>query len=128
MEHFLRGDDAERAWRRERSLAAATRRRLVLDVLTGLLPFDVSRLPHTRIVLLRAVREVGGSPDRNPAQVIDVLRRHARDGEDHAGVVADFLEERRELPQARCCSRTRPGTTRGTPTGSTGSPCSPCRA
>jgi hypothetical protein len=50
--------------------------------------------------MLRAVREVGGSPDRDPAQVIDVLRRHARDGEDHAGVVADFLEERRELPQA----------------------------
>jgi hypothetical protein len=100
LEHFLEEEDADRAWRRERSLAAATRRRLVLDVLTGLLPFDVSRLPHTRIVLLRAVREVGGSPDRNPAQVIDVLRRHARDGEDHAGVVADFLEERRELPQA----------------------------
>jgi hypothetical protein len=100
LEHFLEEEDADRAWRRERSLAAATRRRLVLDVLTGLLPFDVSRMPHTRIVLLRAVREVGGSPDRNPAQVIDVLRRHARDGEDHAGVVADFLEERRELPQA----------------------------
>ncbi|HEY4003959.1 MAG TPA: ATP-binding protein [Pseudonocardia sp.] len=100
IEHFLEEEDAERAWRRERSLAAATRRRLVLDVLTGLLPFDVSRLPHTRIVLLRAVREVGGSPERNPAQVIDVLRRHARDGEDHAGVVADFLDERRELPQA----------------------------
>jgi hypothetical protein len=105
IEHFLddtadAADDPEKAWRRERSLAAATRRRLVLDVLTGLLPFDVSRMPHTRIVLLRAVREVGGSPDRDPAQVIDVLRRHARDGEDHAGVIADFLEERRELPQA----------------------------
>jgi AAA-like domain len=103
IEHFLgdaADDDPERAWRRERSLAAATRRRLVLDVLTGLLPFDVARLPHTRIVLLRAVREVGGAPDRNPAQVIDVLRRHAREGEEHAGVVADFLAERRELPQA----------------------------
>jgi hypothetical protein len=103
IEHFLgdsTDDDPERAWRRERSLAAATRRRLVLDVLTGLLPFDVARLPHTRIVLLRAVREVGGAPDRNPVQVIDVLRRHAREGEEHAGVVADFLAERRELPQA----------------------------
>ncbi|HEY2205447.1 MAG TPA: ATP-binding protein, partial [Pseudonocardia sp.] len=100
VEHFYEDEDGEKAWRRERSLAAATRRRLVLDVLTGLLPFDVSRLPHTRIVLLRAVREVGGSPDRNPAEVIDALRRHARDGEDHAGVVADFLAERRELPQA----------------------------
>ncbi|HZZ46326.1 MAG TPA: ATP-binding protein [Pseudonocardia sp.] len=109
LEHFLDDVDpdaadpefdAERAWRRECSLAAATRRRLVLDVLTGLLPFDVSRLPNTRIVLLRAVREVGGAPDSNPAQVIEVLRRHAREGEDHAGVVADFLAERRELPQA----------------------------
>ena len=51
-------------------------------------------------MLLRAVREVGGSADRHPGLVIDVLRRHQRDGEDHAGVVADFLEERRELPQA----------------------------
>ncbi|OLT10349.1 hypothetical protein BJF78_29010 [Pseudonocardia sp. CNS-139] len=99
-EHFADEDDPERAWRRERSLAAATRRRLVLDVLTGLLPYDVARIPHTRIVLLRAVREVGGSADRHPGQVIDALRRHARDGEDHAGVVADFLAERRELPQA----------------------------
>jgi len=46
------------------------------------------------------VREVGGGADRHPGLVIDVLRRHQRDGEDHAGVVADFLEERRELPQA----------------------------
>ena len=99
-DHFADEDEPDRAWRRERSLAAATRRRLVLDVLTGLLPFDVARMPHTRIVLLRAVREVGGAPDRHPGQVIDTLRRHARDGEEHAGVVADFLEERRELPQA----------------------------
>src|SRR4029079_17502616 len=99
-EHVAAEEDTERAWRRERSLAAATRRRLVLDVLSGLLPFDVARIPHTRIVLLRAVREVGGAADRPPGQVIDTLRRHARDGEDHAGVVADFLEERRELPQA----------------------------
>ncbi|MGZ8750725.1 MAG: ATP-binding protein, partial [Pseudonocardia sp.] len=99
-EHFADEDEPERAWRRERSLAAATRRRLVLDVLTGLLPYDVARLPHTRIVLLRAVREVGGAADRHPGQVIDTLRRNSRDGEEHAGVVADFLEERRELPQA----------------------------
>jgi AAA-like domain len=72
----------------------------VLDVLTGLLPYDVARIPHTRIVLLRAVREVGGAADRHPGQVIDTLRRHARDGEEHAGIVADFLDERRELPQA----------------------------
>jgi len=99
-EHFLDDEDPERSWRRERLLAAATRRRLVLDVLSGLLPYDVARLPHTRIVLLRAVREVGGAADRHPGLVIDALRRHQREGEDHSGVVADFLEERRELPQA----------------------------
>ena len=38
LEHFMDEEDPERAWRRERALAAATRRRLVLDVLTGLLP------------------------------------------------------------------------------------------
>jgi hypothetical protein len=99
-EHFVDEDDPERAWRRERALAAATRRRLVLDVLTGLLPFDVARQPQTRIVLLRAVREVGGAVDRHPGLVIDTLRRHARDGHEHAGAVADFLAERSELPQA----------------------------
>lgn len=111
-EHFADDEEPERAWRRERSLAAATRRRLVLDVLTGLLPYDIARIPHTRIVLLRAVREVGGAPDRHPAMVIDVLRRHARDGDDHAGIVADFLDERRELPQAALLF---PDTTRDDP-------------
>ena len=111
-DHFADDEDPERAWRRERSLAAATRRRLVLDVLTGLLPYDVARLPHTRIVLLRAVREVGGAADRHPGQVIDTLRRHAREGEEHAGVVADFLDERRELPQAALLF---PDTTRDDP-------------
>ncbi|OLL74897.1 hypothetical protein Ae168Ps1_3295c [Pseudonocardia sp. Ae168_Ps1] len=99
-DHFADDEDPERAWKRERSLAAATRRRLVLDVLSGLLPYEISRQPHTRIVLLRAVREVGGAPDRHPGMVIDTLRRHASEGEEHAGVVADFLDERRELPQA----------------------------
>lgn len=111
-EHFADDEDPERAWRRERSLAAATRRRLVLDVLTGLLPYDVARLPRTRIVLLRAVREVGGATDRHPGMVIDVLRRHARDGEEHSGIVADFLDERRELPQAALLF---PDTTRDDP-------------
>ena len=100
-EHFVDEDDPERAWRRERALAAATRRRLVLDVLTGLLPFDVARQPQTRIVLLRAVREVGGAADRHPGLVIDTLRRHARDGHEHAGAVADFLAERQRAAAGR---------------------------
>ncbi|MFD7652641.1 ATP-binding protein [Actinosynnema sp. NPDC059797] len=96
LEHFTDEDDAERAWRRERALAAATRRRLVLDVLTGLLPFEVARLPQTRIVLLRAVRTVGGRPDAHPGMVFEALRRDASEHHEHAVVVADFLDEMRE--------------------------------
>ncbi|WP_309116335.1 ATP-binding protein [Saccharothrix sp.] len=96
LEHFMDEEDPERAWRRERALAAATRRRLVLDVLTGLLPFEVARLPQTRIVLLRAVRTVGGRPDAHPGMVFEALRRDASEHHEHAVVVADFLDEMRE--------------------------------
>nr|WP_256335028.1 ATP-binding protein [Lentzea albidocapillata] len=96
IEHFLDEDDPERAWRREKALAAATRRRLVLDVLSGLLPFEVARLPQTRIVLLRAVRTVGGRFDAHPGLVFEALRRDASEHHEHAVVVADFLDEMRE--------------------------------
>jgi hypothetical protein len=95
-DHFLDEEDPERAWRREKALAAATRRRLVLDVLTGLLPYDVARMPQTRIVLLRAVRAVGGRVDANPSMVFEALRRDASEHHEHAVVVADFLDEMRE--------------------------------
>jgi hypothetical protein len=95
-EHFLDEEDPERAWRREKALAAATRRRLVLDVLTGLLPYDVARMPQTRIVLLRAVRTVGGRADADPSLVFEALRRDASEHHEHAVVVADFLDEMRE--------------------------------
>jgi hypothetical protein len=94
--HFVDEDDPERAWRREKALAAATRRRLALDVLTGLLPYDIARMPQTRIVLLRAVRMVGGRPDADPSQVFEALRRDASEHHEHAVVVADFLDEMRE--------------------------------
>ncbi|GAB3872210.1 ATP-binding protein [Kibdelosporangium lantanae] len=96
IEHFLDEEDPERAWRREKALAAATRRRLVLDVLTGLLPYEVARLPQSRIVLLRAVRAVGGRFDAHPGMVFDALRRDASEHHEHAVVVADFLDEMRE--------------------------------
>ncbi|MGP4015951.1 ATP-binding protein [Saccharopolyspora sp. 5N708] len=96
LEHFVDEDDPERSWRRERALAAATRRRLVLDVLNGLLPYEVARLPQTRIVLLRAVRAVGGRPDAHPGMVFEALRRDASEHHEHAVVVADFLDEIRE--------------------------------
>ncbi|APU23137.1 putative ATPase [Actinoalloteichus sp. GBA129-24] len=96
LEHFMDEEDPERAWRRERALSAATRRRLVLDVLTGLLPYEVSRLAQTRIVLLRAVRTIGGRPDAHPGLVFEALRRDASEHREHAVVVADFLDELRE--------------------------------
>ncbi|MBK0868420.1 MULTISPECIES: ATP-binding protein [unclassified Saccharopolyspora] len=96
LDHFVDEEDPERGWRRERALAAATRRRLVLDVLTGLLPYEVARLPQTRIVLLRAVRAVGGRPDAHPGMVFEALRRDASEHHEHAVVVADFLDELRE--------------------------------
>ncbi|MGB3438768.1 MAG: ATP-binding protein [Actinophytocola sp.] len=95
-EHFVEEDDPERAWRREKALAAATRRRLALDVLTGLLPYDIARMPQTRIVLLRAVRMVGGRVDADPSLVFEALRRDASEHHEHAVVVADFLDEMRE--------------------------------
>jgi hypothetical protein len=96
LEHFMEEEDPERAWRRESALAGATRRRLVLDVLTGVLPYEVSRMAQTRIVLLRAVRMVGGRFDADPGQVIDALRRDSSEHHEHAMVVADFLDEMRE--------------------------------
>ena len=96
LEHFMDEEDPERAWRRERAMAGATRRRLVLDVLSGVLPYEVARLAQTRIVLLRAVRAVGGRADANPGQVIDALRRDSSEHHEHAIVVADFLDEMRE--------------------------------
>jgi len=96
LAHFLDEENPERAWRREKALTAATRRRLVLDVLTGVLPFEVARMAKTRIVLLRAVRAVGGRPDAHPGQVFEMLRRDPSDHHEHAIVVADFLDEMRE--------------------------------
>ena len=102
LEHFTdtASATAEQQWRDERRAAAATRRQLVVQVLTGLLPHDVARMPDTRIRLQRAVKQVGGAPDRHPGQVVDVLRQHGAGGDEHAGIVADFLDERRDLPQA----------------------------
>ena len=99
FDHFTEEEDPERAWRREKALAAATRRRLVLDVLSGLLPYDVARMPQTRIVLLRAVRMVGGRQDADPSLVFEALRRDASEHHEHAVVVADFLDEMRERMQ-----------------------------
>lgn len=96
LAHYEGEADPDRAWRRECAIAAATRRRLVLDVLSGLLPYEVARMAQTRIVLMRAVRAVGGVVDAHPGQVFDTLRRDASEHSQHAEVVADFLDEMRE--------------------------------
>src|SRR5690606_26951355 len=96
LQHFLDEDDPERAWRRERALAGATRRRLVLDVLTGVLPHDVPRLPQPRLVLLRAGRAAGGRYDAPPGPAAGALRRAASEPHAPAVVVAEFLAELRE--------------------------------
>jgi hypothetical protein len=88
--------DGEQAFANAKVQAAASRRRLVLDVLTGLLPYDIARLPQTKIVLLRAVRAVGGRHDRHPGMVIDALGRDDTEHHTHARVVADFLDEMRD--------------------------------
>lgn len=96
IEAFGDEPDPERAWHSERGLAAATRRQLILDVFTGVLPDAVATMPETRIVLLRAVRAVGGRPDTNPASVIEHLRRDDTEHHQQARMVADFLDEMRE--------------------------------
>ncbi|MBA2694961.1 MAG: ATPase, partial [Actinobacteria bacterium] len=88
--------EPERAWARECAIAAATRRRLIIDVLSGLLPYEVARMSQSRIVLMRAVRAVGGRSDAHPGQVFDALRRDASEHREHAVVVADFLDEMRD--------------------------------
>ncbi|NIB30678.1 hypothetical protein HBB16_01340 [Pseudonocardia sp. MCCB 268] len=121
-DHFADDGDPERAWKQERSLAAATRRRLVLDI--AVRPTASTRSPgsHRRIVLLRAVPQVGSSPDQHPGMVIDVLRRHLADGE-NAGVVSTSLDERREGCRRPAAVPDATATTRGTPTATTASPC-----
>ena len=88
--------EVDAVFHRERTLAAAARRRLTLDVLTGLLPYEIARMPQSRIVLLRAVRAVGGHPDAHPGMVIDALRGDDTEHHQHALAVADFLDEMRE--------------------------------
>jgi AAA domain-containing protein len=96
LHHFADEPDPQATYEREYALAAATRRRLTLDVLSGLLPWEIQRMAETRIVLLRAVRAVGGSPTAHPGMVITALREDQSEHHEHANVVADFLDEIRE--------------------------------
>ncbi len=97
---------AARAHDRALLKAAAARRRLTLDVLRGLLPHELARMPQSRIVLMRAVRSVGDDPAADPGMVIDKLRCNHTEHRDHATAVADHLDEMRErlsllIPESR---------------------------
>lgn len=82
LQHFADKTDPQKAYEREFALAAATGRRLTLDVLTGLPPWEIQRMAETRIVLLRTVRAVGGSPSAHPGIVITALHQ---DQSEHRG-------------------------------------------
>lgn len=96
-EHSESDDD----WHRAQTLAAATRRRLCFDVLRMLLPASLDRMPQTQIVLRRAVRTVGGEMTRSPRDVLAALRDQSGELTEHAGYVADALEEVSESPEAQ---------------------------
>lgn len=96
-EFFAGSADPEGEYRRERSRAAAERRRLCLDVLKGILPYELAHKPETDIVLMHAVRATGGSPLNHPGLVIDRLKSHPNeDLVQHSHAVYEFLDEARD--------------------------------
>lgn len=95
-EHFQGEPDPEKAYRRERLLAQATRRRVVEDVLVGVLPYELATKDETRIVLKRAVRDVGGQADNHPGMVIQRLLHDKSDQQQHARSVYEFLDDMRD--------------------------------
>lgn len=82
-------------WRQERADAAATRTRLCQDVLMGVLPAQLREMPETYIVLLRAIRQVGGSNANHPGMVIDVLAQDSTEHAQHARVIYEALDSLR---------------------------------
>ncbi|MFD9964857.1 ATP-binding protein [Amycolatopsis sp. NPDC058986] len=94
-EDFEDETDPAKALARARTLASATRRRLCLDVLMGVLPYALARDAQTHIVLLGAIRAVGGGIDRHPGLVISQLQRTTGEHREHAQIVADALDDLR---------------------------------
>lgn len=90
---FAGAEDPQAAWQKAATHAAATRRRLVMDTLMSLLPYEVQQQPHTRTVLNRAIRAVGGGPDRHPGMVLAQLRRDQSEHREQAQTVWEFLDE-----------------------------------
>lgn len=72
--------------------ASATRRRLVIDTVVGLLPHNLAHRAETRVAVSRAVTATGGGTDRHIGHLIDRLRG-ARSEATAARRVADVLAE-----------------------------------
>lgn len=92
-EHYADEDNPDSAYRRAKTLAAATRRRLTLDALTGLLPYEVQTQAATRMVLNRAIRACGGERAMHPGHVLRALKQDRSDDGEHARNVHDLLDE-----------------------------------
>lgn len=84
------------ALEQERRHAERTRRQLVRDVLTNVLPVEIGRSAETRAVIMEAVRAVGGRPDAHPGLVIDALQHVDEQHQKHANIVWRYLDELRE--------------------------------
>ncbi len=92
-EDFLDEEDPDAAWRREMEQAALDRRELVTDVFVGVLPYEIARMPATRIVLATAVRAAGSAWGTNPWRIVEQLRADETEYADHAGMIADALDD-----------------------------------
>ncbi|WP_175497003.1 ATP-binding protein [Actinopolyspora alba] len=92
-EHYADEADPDAAYRRALTTAAATRRRLTLDTLTGLLPYEVQTQASTRMVLNRAIRACGGQPSTHPGHVLRALKNDTSEDAEHARNLHDLLDE-----------------------------------
>lgn len=91
-EHY----DTERAWRRDRAAASATRKSLCESALYGVLPYEIAHMHQTRFALSAAIREVGGGYDRDPSMVINQLRHDRTSYQEHAHMLYEALNDMRE--------------------------------
>jgi hypothetical protein len=97
LEQFVDEPDPESAFQRARTLADATRRRLMRDVLSGLLPYEVASAPDVRTALLRAVRAVGSGSDHSPMEVLAALHGDQTGTHEASHTVLGFVQEMFEL-------------------------------
>ncbi|MER7015841.1 ATP-binding protein [Saccharopolyspora sp. NPDC000359] len=93
FEDYAGEENGQEEFRHDLKWAAATRRRLVQDVLTNVLPLEVARKAETKAAILEAVQAVGNPPDAHPGMVIEALTRLDSEHAAHGRVVHRFLRE-----------------------------------